>query len=182
MTLSAGCKTTAMGIMPHIDVERAFELALSLDIPFWPQLPRVSFYEDMYAQSAHGFPGVVVDPQGERVSFSLSRFEEELADYSERMANPETFALTEDYSAVYHRFLDENLEGYAAIRGQLTGPVSFGFKVAGRTRTLSSGWMSPGWAGCSPVCRGTTTSRPERTTWNSSRDSKASRHCTSAPT
>jgi hypothetical protein len=118
-----------MGIMPHTDVERAVELALSLDIPFWPQLPRVSFYEDMYAQSAHGFPGVVVDPQGERVSFSLSRFEEELADYSERMANPETFALTEDYSAVYHRFLDENLEGYAAIRGQLTGPVSFGFKV-----------------------------------------------------
>ncbi len=36
---------TAMGIMPHEDHDRALELALEMDIPFWPQLPRVSFYE-----------------------------------------------------------------------------------------------------------------------------------------
>lgn len=41
-----------MGIMPHTNVERALELALSLDIPFWPQLPNLSFYEDMYAQTS----------------------------------------------------------------------------------------------------------------------------------
>ena len=52
MKLYAGCKTTAMGIMPHTDIDRAIELAFSLDIPFWPQLPNVSFYEDMYAQSS----------------------------------------------------------------------------------------------------------------------------------
>jgi hypothetical protein len=40
-----------MGIMPHTDIEKALKLALSLDIPFWPQLPKVSFYEDMYAQA-----------------------------------------------------------------------------------------------------------------------------------
>jgi hypothetical protein len=29
-------------------VERALKAALSLDVPFWPQLPMRSYYEDMY--------------------------------------------------------------------------------------------------------------------------------------
>ncbi|MEE8469974.1 MAG: hypothetical protein V3S51_01450 [Dehalococcoidia bacterium] len=113
MLLDADCKTTAMGIMPHTDIEKALELVLSLDIPFWPQLPRVSFHEDMYAQTSQNFPGIVVD----------------LESYSQTIGEPETFALSEDYSLVYHRFLAEDLGGYPAIRGQLTGPVSFGFKI-----------------------------------------------------
>ena len=129
LNLQAGCKTTAMGIMPHTDVERALELALTLDIPFWPQLPNVSFYEDMYVQTSQNFPGIVVDPSNERISFNTARFEEELGDYSERMAEPETFVLSQSYSAVYHRFLTEDLQDYIAIRGQVTGPVSFGFRV-----------------------------------------------------
>ena len=47
LNFDAGCKT-----MPHKDIARAIELALSLDIPYWPQLPNVSFYEDMYAQTS----------------------------------------------------------------------------------------------------------------------------------
>jgi len=127
--LEARCRTTAMGIMPHTDVEKALELALGLDIPFWPQLPRVSFYEDMYVQASESFPGIVVDLDGERISFDTAKFEEELASYSQKTGEPETFALSRDYSTVYHRFLAKELKGYHAIRGQLTGPVSFGFKV-----------------------------------------------------
>jgi len=129
MELKARCRTTAMGIMPHSDVEKALELALSLDIPFWPQLPRVCFYEDMYAQASENFPGIVVDLEGERISFDTAKFEEELASYSQNTGEPETFALSRDYSTVYHRFLAQDLKKYRAIRGQLTGPVSFGFKV-----------------------------------------------------
>ncbi|MFC2002677.1 hypothetical protein ACFLV4_01840 [Chloroflexota bacterium] len=129
LNLKARCKTTAMGIMPHTDVGKALKLTLGLDIPFWPQLPNVSFYEDMYAQTSENFPGIVVDPDSEKASFSAARFEEELSDYSQRMADPETFALSQRYSAVFHQFLSENLQDYPAIRGQVTGPVSFGFRV-----------------------------------------------------
>ncbi len=118
-----------MGIMPHTNVERALDLALSLDIPFYPQLPNTGFYEDMYVQTSQNFPGIVVDPEGERIGFDTTRFEEELEDYSQRMANPETFALSQSYSAAYHRFLAQELKDYSAIRGQITGPVSFGFRV-----------------------------------------------------
>lgn len=129
MELEARCRTTAMGIMPHTDIQKALKMALSLDIPFWPQLPKVSFYEDMYAQASEHFPGIMIDLEGERISFDTVRFEEDLGDYSHRMDSPETFALSRDYSSVYHRFLSQELKGYYAIRGQVTGPVSFGFKV-----------------------------------------------------
>ncbi|MBI2329551.1 MAG: hypothetical protein HYU85_07980 [Chloroflexi bacterium] len=125
----AGCQTTAMGIMPHTDLEKALNLALSLDIPFYPQLPNISFYEDMYVQASQNFPGIIVDPENERIGFDNTKFEQELPDYSQRMAESETFALSRSYSVVYHRFLAQDLRKYPAIRGQVTGPVSFGFRV-----------------------------------------------------
>lgn len=129
MWLEGNCRTTAMGIMPHTDIDRALELALSLDIPFFPQLPKVSFYEDMYVQASEYFPGITVDTVAERVSFGSARFQEELSAYSELMEKPEALALSPQYSVVWHRFLERDLSAYAAIRGQLTGPVSFGFKI-----------------------------------------------------
>ena len=64
--------------MPHTDVEKALELVLSLDIPFWPQLPKLSFYEDMYAQSSQNFPGIVIEPENAKVVLDNARFEKEL--------------------------------------------------------------------------------------------------------
>ena len=44
-----------MAVMLHTDPERALKAALSVDIPFWPQLPRLSYYEDMYVQASEVF-------------------------------------------------------------------------------------------------------------------------------
>ena len=125
----ARCRTTAMGIMPHRDIEKALELALSLDIPFWPQLPRVSIYEDMYVQASEGLPGIIVDMETGKITLDTGRFIEELVAYSEKTLNPAEFRLTPEYSVVYHKFLEKPLGNYTAIRGQQIGPVSFGFKV-----------------------------------------------------
>jgi len=129
LNFQAGCKTTAMGIMPHTNVKQALELVLGLDIPFWPQLPNISFHEDMYAQTSQNFPGIVVDSKKKKINFDTAKFEEELGDYSQRMADPATFVLSQSYSVVYHRFLAEDLRDCPSIRGQVTGPVSFGFRV-----------------------------------------------------
>jgi len=129
VAFEARCSTTAMGIMSHRDVDQALELALSLDIPFWPQLPKVSLYEDMYVQSSQNFPGIAIDFDKERLVFNTARFEQELDEYFVKMDVPETFALSAEYSTVFHKFLSKELQGYKAIRGQVTGPVSFGFKV-----------------------------------------------------
>ena len=129
MKFEARCRTTAMGIMPHRNIDRALELALALDIPSWPQLPRVSLFEDMYVQASEGFPGIYVDTATGKITLDTARFIEELAAYSEKMTDPTAFRLTPEYSVVYHRFMEGPLGEYVAIRGQQIGPVSFGFKV-----------------------------------------------------
>jgi len=118
-----------MGIMPHTDVEKALEVALSLDIPFWPQLPKVSYFEDMYVQALENFPGVRIDILNQKILFDLSRFYEELPSYFERADDPRTFELTREYSLVYHRFLEKDLSRYPAIRGQMISPISLGLKI-----------------------------------------------------
>ncbi len=36
MPIPGNLLTTAMAVMPHIDVDQALKTALSMDIPFWP--------------------------------------------------------------------------------------------------------------------------------------------------
>jgi hypothetical protein len=90
--------------MPHRNVDRALELALSLDIPFWSQLPKVSLYEDMYVQSSQNFPGIAIDFDKERLVFNTARFEQGLDEYFLKMDSPEAFALTAKYSRAFHKF------------------------------------------------------------------------------
>ncbi len=121
--------TTAMGVMPHRDVDRALEMALSLDIPFWPQLPLYSYYEDMYVQASENFPGIVLDIENRKLSFSMEKFILELEDAISHFDDPQFFDISKKYSVVYHRFLEMDLSNRAAIRGQMEGPISFGFNV-----------------------------------------------------
>ncbi len=130
MPIPGNLLTTAMAVMPHTDVDRALETATSLDIPFWPQLPRLNYYEDMYVQAAEHFPGIVLDVENRKLSFSGEKFAEELGDVLARFDDPEVFDVSRDYSAVYHKFLEMDFLDRPAIRGQLEGPISFGFNVS----------------------------------------------------
>jgi len=129
LTIPGNLLTTAMAVMPHTDIERALQVALSLDVPFWPQLPNYSYYEDMYVQAAEHFPGIVVDAQKRTLRFSMDKFIEELEEALSHFEEPRYLDISESYSAVYHRFLSLDLSKRAAIRGQLEGPISFGFNI-----------------------------------------------------
>ena len=127
--LSGDLATTAMGIMPHESVDAALDAALRLDIPFWPQLPRVSFHEDMYVQAMDHFPGVVIDEEARRIHVDTDRFMDELPAYLEQEASDELFRLSPEFSLVYRRFLSLDLASYRAIRGQMISPVSLCLKI-----------------------------------------------------
>jgi len=129
MPIPGNLLTTAMAVMPHRDVGRALELSLSLDVPYWPQLPRVSYYEDMYVQASEHFPGMVLDLEKRTLRFSREKFVAEFEETLRHFDEPEYFDISETYSVVYHRFLKLDLSGRPAIRGQLEGPVSFGMNV-----------------------------------------------------
>jgi len=100
--------TTAMGILPHKSLPEAQKLALSLDIPFWPQLPHFRFREDMYAQFSEHFPGIIIDEEKEVLRFSHERFAQEFDAYLEASSNPDHFALSEESSAAFNSFLAQD--------------------------------------------------------------------------
>jgi hypothetical protein len=83
----------------------------------------------MYVQAAEHFPGILLDMEKRTLHFSIERFAEELEAAMARFDDPALFDISETYSAVYHRFLSLDLAGKPAIRGQLEGPISFGFNV-----------------------------------------------------
>ena len=129
MPIPGNLLTTAMAVMPHRDAERAIETALSLDIPFWPQLPNLSYYEDMYVQASEHFPGIVLNVNNRTLGFSMEKF---IIDYEETLAHyeePEYFDISDTYSTVYSRFLALDLSDRPAIRGQMEGPISFGLNI-----------------------------------------------------
>jgi hypothetical protein len=129
MPIPGNLLTTAMAVMPHTNVDMALETALSLDIPFWPQLPNYSYYEDMYVQAAEHFPGILLDLEKRTLRFSFDKFIQELEGTMSHYDEPEYFDISGTYSEVYHKFLALDLSDRPAIRGQLEGPISFGFNI-----------------------------------------------------
>ena len=129
MPIPGNLLTTAMAVMPHTDVQQALKTALSLDVPYWPQLPNYSYYEDMYVQAAEHFPGIVLDMEHKTLRFSMDKFIEEFEETMAHFEEPDYFDVSKTYSVVYHHFLDLDLSDRPAIRGQLEGPVSFGFNI-----------------------------------------------------
>ena len=129
MPIPGNLLTTAMAVMPHKDVDRALETALGMDIPFWPQLPHYSYYEDMYVQASEHFPGILLDMGARTLRFSTDKFFDEFEETLAHFEEPEYFDISGTYSVVYSRFLDMDLSDRPAIRGQLEGPISFGFNV-----------------------------------------------------
>lgn len=127
-----GCLPTVIGSMPHTDPSLACSVVNRYlkDIPAWPQLPLRSFPENMYVQFSHGFPGVVVTE--DRIYVDRSRdlnkpLEELYAAYLDN--DVDKYPISPDYAAGLHRFLGLADLSPLAVKGQITGPVTWGATV-----------------------------------------------------
>jgi hypothetical protein len=129
MPFTGNLLTTGMGILPHKEIEGALTVAMSVDIPFWPQLPKMNYYEDMYVQASENFPGVIVEPENRKIHFRTEQFSAALENVLMNWESEELFRMSPRYSTAYHRFLSYDLSRHVSIRGQMEGPVSFGLNV-----------------------------------------------------
>ncbi len=127
---------TGIGSLPHKDPHEACELVWKFlpDIPFWPQLPKRSPLENMYRQYSEGMPSVVIKKDGgfyiqeEGVDFykELERFYQgflsEDLDY---------FKISRESAQGFYAWMEaeEQLRSAIAIKGHITGPISFGLQV-----------------------------------------------------
>jgi methionine synthase II (cobalamin-independent) len=137
MNFSGRCLGTGIGSLPLTDPPKACELIRKIfpEIPFWPQLPKLGFLEQMVPQYAEAFPGVIVDGTKERVFVEADRALEELeAFYEKEMAGDTAyFGLSPEYAAGFLPFLEElrkdSPPGLVCTKGHVTGPITFGFTV-----------------------------------------------------
>ncbi len=126
---------TAIGSLPHTNVEEACRLMLELEIPAWPQLVRKSFLENMYVQYSEGLAGVRLDTVAEQVWFDTGAgFDDELEPFYQAVIeeDPGRFAMSEPYAsglAMFTGGLAAELGGKPYVKGQVTGPISFGLTV-----------------------------------------------------
>ncbi len=137
MTFKGACLGTGIGSFPLDDPEEAFGLILEHlpEIPFWPQLPKRGFHEQMVPQYAEHFPGWVEDAVKERVHVDAERALVELASfYENEMADTvDAFALSPDYAigfdAMIRGLRRHRPAQLVCTKGHVTGPVTFGFSV-----------------------------------------------------
>lgn len=132
-----GCLPTMIGSMPQIDAKEACSMVIKYlpDLPAWPQLPLRSHLENMYVQFSEGFPGLLLEDDSiiiERSAKFDSQLEQLYSAYDEN--KPDRYGITADYASGLYEFqsLKHKLPGI--IKGQVTGPISWGLCVTDRNQ------------------------------------------------
>ena len=129
---------TGIGSFPHQDEKAVFRLVLQNfpEIPFWPQLPKRSFFEGMVVQYSQGFPCLKWNEREQRVWVDTTQgFDKEVDRFYKWLETGELepFQITEDFAKGLRITEDLVLEKYRKdvkyIKGQVTGPITFGLSL-----------------------------------------------------
>lgn len=122
--------TTGIGSVPFTDPDEAALYILNAEtgIPFWPQLPKRTFYENMIPQYSEEMPCVITDLEQDRVFIDTSNRPDELARFYGKYLeeDPSLFPLSARTAQGFHSF-EKHAEGrtWPWVKGQVTGPVTF---------------------------------------------------------
>jgi len=124
---------TGIGSVPFTDPDAAAALVLKYlpEAPFWPQMVRLGFPEEMVAQAARGLPGLRVDLEAHTVAVDpdLPRDQALARLYEEVWAGDlAPFALDPGEAQGFYALLRAcatSGSGIQALKGQLSGPVTF---------------------------------------------------------
>lgn len=128
MAMNFNLLPTGVGSVPHTDENEACKFILKYfhDIPFWPQLPKRTFKENMYIQFAYNLPNVKVEKGEVYIDTAESNVEE-----IERFINADEITYDEEYFKGFYEFLrSKDKICPRIIKGQVTGPVSLGLHVS----------------------------------------------------
>jgi len=128
---------TGVGSLPYVDTRDALGFvfrALSDHIPFWPQLPRRSFYENMYVQFSEKLPGLMIDESEKTIGINTQSetylAELEVCFHKIESKDTDYFAISRSYAEGLYLLSERLKEGPAGwIKAQLIGPISLGLSL-----------------------------------------------------
>lgn len=124
---------TAIGSLPHTDVEAACELMFKSlpEIPCWPQLPKLSVREDMCIQYTEGLPCITIDADGKTVSINVSQDTSSalVTFYEVYLKNdPDLFRISPECAAGFYAMIERlnksPQKSFRALKGQVVGPIT----------------------------------------------------------
>ena len=132
-----GCLPTMIGSLPHSDAEAACaDVSQYLkEIPCWPQLPKRSHLENMYTQFSQGFPGVKFKDDSiyiDRAQDLDKPLEALYAAYLEN--NADKSPVSPEYATGLECFRNFKNLAPQGVKGQVTGPISWGLTVTDQNR------------------------------------------------
>ena len=143
MSFEAKCMATAIGSVPHTDVDAACRLVFDnlRDIPMWPQLPNLGFKENIYVQCTEGMPGIVVDEASNRIYFDTTRdIVGELEVLYGHYINNEIdrLAISREHAQGLYRILEilkeDRYPDIKMLKGHIVGPITIGFTVSDQNK------------------------------------------------
>ena len=118
--------TTGIGSLPHTDPEEACRLVLqTFDIPFWPQLPSLSFRESMIPQYSEDMPFLKIDEEREKVWVERDGGDV-LAKFYETCSDDWESPVSERSAKGLYTFLKKIKNSrFPFLKGHVTGPLTF---------------------------------------------------------
>jgi methionine synthase II (cobalamin-independent) len=131
------CLPTIIGSVPHTDAKKATALILRYlkDIPTWPQLPHKSFLENMYVQYSEGFPGAVVENDRIYIDTANDYAKSLETLYRAYLENDfSKYAMGRDHVEGLYTLLEQDGLAPRAVKGCVTGPLSWGMTVTDENR------------------------------------------------
>jgi len=134
-------EATGIGSVPFTDPKKACRIIFDnlKNIPFWPQLPKKSYLENMYVQFAEKFPGLVVDEADKNVYVDTTGVAETIEEFYGKYieGDLEFFSISRSHAEGLYEFLEclENSgQKFNFLKGQTTGPISFALTVTDQNK------------------------------------------------
>lgn len=136
MTVPYNLTATGIGSVPHIEPEPIAKLLVDnfSEAPFWPQLSRRRFAEQMLVQFTEKMPGVQVDESTRKVTYSTPEADA-LTDFYENYLseNTEYFSVSHEYASGLPAFFEaldsSGREAPRFLKGHIVGPVTLGLSI-----------------------------------------------------
>ncbi len=127
---------SGIGSVPFKDAKEACRVIFGNieAIPFWPQLPKRAFQENMYAQYAEHLPGVVIDEVNKTIHVDTTGVAETIEEVYQAYLdnNVEFFKISENFAQGFYEFLDrlnKVPKSVKYVKGHITGPISYALQV-----------------------------------------------------